>query len=113
MLLTALLLSAVAEPDRWLHVGGSPNVYREYLDKQSVRRSGNKVALWTRRDYLREPRTSWNEIEFDCAAKTETIIAWIRDDAGVISHNDVRPHRAAAPIPPQSVEEKVFNLACR
>ena len=113
MFMTALVLLAVVEADRWIHVGGSGNLYEEYLDKESVRRSGDKVSLWTRRDYRGARSTSWNEIEFDCAAKKETIVAWIRDDNGVVSHNVVRPHRAAAPIPPRSVQEKIFNLVCR
>ena len=111
MFLMALALLAV-EPDRWVHVGGSTD-YKEYLDRESVRRTGDKVALWTRRDYVRGQSTSWNEIEFDCAAKTETIIAWIRDDAGIVSHNVVRPHREATPIAPKSLEETLFNIACR
>jgi hypothetical protein len=112
MFLTALTLSAMIQPDRWVHVGGSPKVYEEYLDRESVRRSGDKVSLWTRRDYL-DRVTFWNEIEFDCSARTETIIAWIRDEGGTISHNDVRPHRAAAPIPAKSAAEKIFDIACR
>jgi hypothetical protein len=34
MLLTALALSALIQPDRWVHVGGSPDAYEEYLDKE-------------------------------------------------------------------------------
>jgi hypothetical protein len=113
MFLTALVLLTLAEPNRWIRVGGSANRYEEYLDKESLRRSGNKVSLWTRRNYRGARSTSWNEIEFDCAAKTETLVAWIRDDDGVVSHNVVRPHRGAARVQPKSVEEKIFNLACR
>ena len=113
MFLTALALSTAVQPDRWVHVGGSPNVYEEYLDKESVTRSGDKVTLWTRRDFARDQGTAWNELELDCSARTETILAWVRDDRGTVSHNVVRPHRGPAPIPPKSVEERIFNLACR
>jgi hypothetical protein len=71
------------------------------------------VALWTRRDLVRERATLWHEIELDCAARTQTIMAWVRDDQGTVSHNDVRPHREASPISPNSVEEKIFDIACR
>ncbi len=112
MFLTALVLATSVPPSRWLHVGGSAD-YQEYLDRESVKRSGDKVALWTRRDYAPEASTAWHEIELDCRARTETIIAYIRDDRGTVSHNVVRPHRAAAPIAPGTVEEKIFNIACR
>lgn len=110
MFLIALALAAV-QADRWVPIGGGADAL--YLDTASLRRSGDKVALFTRRDIPSERATFWKEIEFDCSAKTETIIAWIRDDAGTISHNSVRPHRAAAPIAPGSVEEKAFEIACR
>ncbi len=52
--LTASGLSAAVQPDRWVHVGGSPGLYEEHLDKESVTRSGDKVTLWTRRDFGRD-----------------------------------------------------------
>jgi hypothetical protein len=113
MFFTALALFAAVQADRWVLVGGSTNVHEEYLDTESVKRSGDKVTLWTRRDFVQNKATAWKEIEFDCSARTETILAYIRDDRGIISHNVVRPHRAASPIPPASVEEKIFNIACR
>ena len=113
MLLTALALSAALEPDRWVHVGGSAGLYEDYLDRESVKRSGDKVTLWTRRDFAEGGATLWHEIELDCPARTETILAYIRDERGTVSHNVARPHREASPIPPGSVEEKIFDLACR
>jgi hypothetical protein len=113
MFLTALALSAMTQPDRWVHVGGSADLYEEYLDKESLRRSGDKVAVWTRRDFVRDGGTVWHELEYDCAARTETILAYIRDEGGAVSHNIVRPHREASPIPPDPVAEKVFKMVCR
>lgn len=113
MFMIAVALSMVTPPGRWVHVGGSTNLYEEYLDKESVRRSGEKVTLWTRRDFVLDQGTSWNELELDCSMGTETILAYIRDDDGNISHNVVRPHREASPIPAKSVEERIFNIACR
>jgi hypothetical protein len=113
MFLTALALSAAIQADRWIHVGRSPDGHEEYLDKESVRRSGDKVHLWTRRDLAGGQGTAWNEIELDCAARTDTILAWVRDDRGTVSHNVERPHRGPAPIPPNSVAERIFEIACR
>lgn len=113
MILTALALTTLIQSDRWIPVGDGTNAHEEYVDKESISRSGSKVTLWTRRDFRAEQATSWKELEFDCSARTETLVAYIRDDRGVVSHNMVRPHRAAAPIPPASAEERIFNIACR
>ena len=113
MFLIAVALSMEVPPERWVHVGGSTGLSAEYLDKASIRRSGNKVTLWTRRDSSLDRGTSWNELEFDCSMRTETILAFIRDDGGTVSHNVARPHRNASPIRPDSVEERIFNIACR
>ena len=113
MLLIAAVLSLVTPPDRWVHVGGTADLYEEYLDQESVRRSGDKVTLWTRRDFVLGQGTSWNELELDCSTGTAAILAYISDKGGNISHNVVRPHRQASPLPPNSVEERIFNIACR
>jgi hypothetical protein len=113
MFLIVLALSMIAPPERWVHVGLGPGGYEEYLDLESVQRSGTKVTLWTRRDFASGRGTVWNELEFDCSARTGAILAYVRDDNGTVTHNVARPHREAAPIAPASVEETLFKLACR
>jgi hypothetical protein len=113
MILIALGLSAATPADRWVHVDGGTNLYEEYVDRESIKRSGDKVTLWTRRDLALDERTVWNELEFDCRTRTETILAYIQDDGRSVVHNKVRPHREAALIQPGSVEEKIYNIACR
>jgi hypothetical protein len=113
MFLIALALSAAAGPERWVRLGGSANAYEEYLDSESVRQSGKRATAWTRRDFAGDQVTAWHEYEFDCSARTETLLAYIRDDRGTVSHNTVRPHRKASPIKRGSVEERIFNRVCR
>ncbi len=112
MILTLLALSATLEPERWVHVGGSAGAYEEYVDRQSIARSGDKAVVWTRRDFARGQGTAWNEIEFDCAGRSETILAWIRDDGKGVSHNTARPFRGPIPVQPGSAQERIFNMAC-
>ena len=109
----ASALSMAMPPDRWIPVGDGSAAYRDYLDQESIKRDGNKVMLWTRRDYVGQQRTAWNEIEVDCLRKRDAVLAYVQDDAGTVSHNIVRPHRRSAAIPPNSVEEEIFNLVCR
>ena len=113
MFLLGLAPSEVIQPNRWAHIGGSSNSYEVYLDRKSISRSGEKVTVWTRRDFVLRERTIWNEFEIDCSARTETILTYVEDDSGNISHNVARPHRAAAPIQPKSVEERIFGIVCR
>jgi hypothetical protein len=113
MFLIAVALATASPAERWVPLGGSASQYEDYLDRESVRRIGDRVTLWTRREFVPDRGTAWNELELDCSRRTETVLAHIRDDRGTISHNSVRPHRAASPIPPGSLEEKIFNIACR
>lgn len=113
MILIALTLAAAAPQERWLHVGGIPNRYEEYVDTQSVERSGDRVTLWTRRDVSDDAGTVWNELELDCRKRTETILAFVKIDGSSVSHNQVRPHRPASPIPPDSLSRKILDIACR
>ena len=112
-LLAGLALSAAGQPDRWLPVGGSAGSDKEFLDQESLKRSGDKVTVWTRRDFALDQGTAWHEIEFDCSARTQTILAYIRDDGRTISHNVARPHRESASIAPGSAAERLFDIACR
>ena len=112
MVLTALALSAAIPADRWVHVDGRPDLFDEYVDTESIKRSGDRVTLWTRRDLARDQGTVWNELEFNCRTRTETILAYIQDDGRSVTHNTARPHREAAIVRPNSVEERIFNIAC-
>lgn len=109
----ACALPMVMEASRWAPVGGFNNEYQEYLDRQSVKRSGNKVTLWTRRDFVRQQRTVWTEVEVDCSSKRDTVLAYVQDDAGTVSHNTIRPHRGSTAILPNSVEEEIYDFVCR
>ena len=111
--LAGLVLPTATQPDRWVHVGGSASSHDEYVDTHSLRRVGDTATLWTRRDFVQGRGTAWHELQFDCSARTETILSYIRDDGTSVTHNVARPHRAPAPIAAGSVEEKVFALACR
>ena len=112
-ILAAMMMSVAVPIDRWIPVSGNDGTQRDYLDRHSIQRNGHKVTLWTRRDFDGQQRTLWHEIEVDCAAKRDTIIAWVEDNAGAVTHNPNRPHRPSAPISPNSLGQFVFDLVCR
>ena len=109
----ACALSLAVQSGRWVTLGGGGNEYQDYLDQESVERSGNKVTLWTRRDFSSQQRILWHELEVDCSSKRSTVLAYVQDDAGIVSHNTIRPHREPTAIPPYSVEHRIFDLVCR
>jgi hypothetical protein len=113
MLLAGLTLSAATHPDRWLPVWEDGDDYQEHLDTESIERRGEKVTVWTRQTFVRDKGTAWQEIEFDCARITDTILAYVRDDSNIVTHNVVRPHRGPLEIAPGSTAERMFNILCR
>jgi hypothetical protein len=112
MFLIAIALAAAMPPERWVEVGRT-GADREYIDRESVSRSGTKARLWTQRKFARKRGLAWNELELDCLSRTVTILGWVRDEGGTISHNVTRPHRAASPITPATTEEAIFKMVCR
>jgi hypothetical protein len=112
-ILAAMMMSVAVTTERWVRISGSDGTHWDYLDRHSLKRDGNKVTLWTRRDFARQQRTLWHEIEVDCAAKSDTISAWVEDNDGAVTHNLVRPHRPSATIPPNSLGQSIFDLVCR
>lgn len=111
--LMALMMSVAVPTERWVPVSGGDGTHRDHLDRQSLQRNGDKVTLWTRRDFAGQQRTLWYEIEVNCAAKSDIILAWVEDNAGAVTHNVVRPHRPSATIPPNSLGQSIFDLVCR
>jgi hypothetical protein len=112
-ILAVMMMSVAVPTDRWIPVSGSEGPHRDYLDRHSIQRNGHKVTLWTRRDFAGQQRILWHEIEIDCAAKMDTIIAWVEDNAGAVTHNVHSPHRPSATIPPGSLGQTIFDLVCR
>jgi hypothetical protein len=112
MFLIAIALATSTSPERWVEVGMTDGS-REYLDRASVTRNGTKVTLWKQRQLPSNSGFVWTELELDCSRRTDTLLAWVRDEDGAVTHNAVRPHREAAPIVAGTAEETIFNLVCR
>ncbi|WP_118856664.1 surface-adhesin E family protein [Sphingomonas mesophila] len=110
MLVLPLLFAVAAQPERWVAIGAESN---EFIDRESVARNGARVTFWTRREFPSQQRTRWHELEFDCSARRHTLLDYVEDDAGVVSHNFDRPHRGPAPIVAGSQEERMFAIVCR
>lgn len=106
----ALILAAPSE--RWVEIG-SGAAHRDYLDRDSIERAGDRVTLWTRRDFATERRTRWHEMEVDCSRRQDTLLAWVEDHEGSVSHNVTRPARGPAPIADGSLAARIYDAVCR
>lgn len=102
----------LVQPERWVHVGGSPDQHEHYLDQESIAALGDRIVAWTKRESMLDQSTEWYELEFDCSIRTVTILAYVRDQRGIISHGVARPHRAASPIQPGSADDRSFRIVC-
>lgn len=112
MFLTAAALATSTLEDRWVRIDASPDGYEEYLDKESITPSGDKVTLWTRRDSVQDQSILWHELELECSTRLVTTLTFVRDVKGSISHSFVRPFIEASKIPPNSAKGRVFALVC-
>jgi hypothetical protein len=118
--LAATSVSALAQDDRrWIPVATSTSGIFFELDRNSIQRSGSRVTLWERRTHV--PPTSRGvsvsniQEEYDCDARTSTLIAGIEYNVAgaLMSTETVEPdQRLPDPILSDSMNERVLREVC-
>ena len=116
-----LLVTATAASAEWTNVGGSDN-YILYVDRATIRRSGNFVKMWDLKDHLTVQTAAGfsylsnkGQVEYDCKEEKKRFLAFTWFDGkmgggkGVYSDND--PSKWF-PISPGSVDEALWKIAC-
>lgn len=115
----ALALAADAPPiGRW-HEIGRDEEQTDSLDLASIEGTGTRRTAWTRAQYA-APRegaivTDMYQNEYDCAARTFSLIAWRRLDAsGRETDRGVIPAaaRRTGPIRPGTIGADEIALIC-
>lgn len=121
MLLAGVSSVAAAE---WVYVGRDPSGTTVYLDPATVRRSGSTLKMWNLIDYGKNqaPETakpifsSNTDVEYDCQQKRVRSLFYSVHSGKMASgelvflSSDVGDWR---PVSPGSVEEVLWNIACR
>ena len=116
----AALLFVAAPPlaQRWLDIGRD-ETRTDSLDLASIEGAGTRRTAWTRTQYS-EPRdgevmTDLFHNEYDCAARTFTLIAWRRLDAsgaevegGMVPQDELR----ADAIVPDTIGADELAIIC-
>ncbi len=120
-LLTVFSTSVLAE---WTDVGSNDD-QTTYADLSTLRKSGNKVKMWALLDYkvVKTSKTNGTrylsavaQMEYDCKEETARLSALIRYSKSMSQGEVV--YRSGAmpedfdPIPPGSVGEILFKVAC-
>ncbi|MFM8543365.1 MAG: surface-adhesin E family protein [Chakrabartia sp.] len=117
----ALSLSLGATPAfaaNWVYVGESVNNAVLYYDADSIQRSGNQVTVWKKLDHRRDRttkiRTALSRTRYDCAERTDTLLARVSyyADGPSKSAEWSRSEQTADTIFPESMAEAMLEAVC-
>ena len=109
----------------WSLVGGNPNIYSAYADRESVHRTGDSAQMLGLYDFLMhdvavdgQPHESTIVLrEYDCQGARVRLLAYV-DYAGhmgagkVISRPEAPPAGRWEPVVPGAIDEALWKLAC-
>lgn len=93
------------------------------VDTETIQRAGSRVTVWQRSRFLEPQRTSGgrlytvtlSQFEYDCEARTSSLLASIARDAqgrNIISLTVPTYERIAEPLAPETSGERVMEFAC-
>lgn len=119
ILLTVASTSAMAE---WTKIN-SDDEFNSYVDKSSIRRTGNLVKMWTLTDfkslvtpeYSKPFLTMITQKEYDCKNESSRSLYITTYDGNmgfgkVISSE--RLNANSSPVSPDSIQEREFEIVC-
>ena len=119
-LLAVLSTSVMAE---WTVVGGN-DINTTYADLSTIRKSGDKVKMWSLTDYkvvkTSSDGTSYLSTksldEYDCKEETYKGLAYNKSSknmgAGEVVYTSGNTHEEPRAIAPRSAGEALFKVAC-
>jgi len=117
----ALSLSLGATPAfaaNWVYVGESVSNAVWYYDSDSLQRSGDEVTVWKKLDHSRDQttkiRTALVRTRYDCAERTDTLLARVSyfPDGTSNSAEWSRYEQTADTIFPESMAEAMLKAVC-
>jgi hypothetical protein len=107
----------------WEFVGtryDSKNEFRIYIDKPTIKKTGNKVTVWTLADLKNTDEhlglSTASQREIDCMNATEILLSLTSysgnmQSGTILPSGDILP--MSYPIVPNTVMRLVFDLACK
>jgi hypothetical protein len=119
LMLAVVSSSAMAE---WVAIGTTDNS-THYANPNTIRKSGNKVKIWTLTDFNAVEEHKGDKFlsikaqeQYDCKEEQRRLLYFSRHSenmgGGGIVYSDAKPDKSWRPIPPDSVAEMVWKFAC-
>ena len=118
-LLAVFSTSVMAE---WTEVGGN-DTKTTYADLSTIRKSGDRVKIWSLFDFIVVQTVNGKrflstavQYEYDCKEEISRKLAFNvyskNMGAGEVVHTSGAIHEEPHPIPPGSIENSLFKVAC-
>ena len=121
-----LLMTATAASAEWTFVsdtGGDTDDYIQYVDRATIRKSGNFVKMWDLIDYKTVQTLAGESYlsekvqnEYDCKEEKTRILAFTRFNRqmgnGKAFYNTSETSMKWRPISPGSIGEALWKIAC-
>jgi len=119
ILLAVVSSSAIAE---WIEIGATDNSTL-YFDSNTIRKSGNKVKMWSLSDFNSVEEVSGDKFlsemhqdEYDCKEEQTRLLylTWHSENmgGGNVVYVENEPDKNWSPIPPESANEILWKFAC-
>ena len=119
-----LAMTASAASAKWTGVDYDDELIT-YVDRATIRRSGNFVKMWELKDYKTvrtSPSTGYSYLsakgqeEYDCKEEKTRLLAFTWFDgkmgSGKVVHNTSETSMKWSPIQPGSIGEALWKIAC-
>ena len=119
-----LLVTAGAAGAEWTAAGGTGELI-QYVDRATIRKSGNLVKMWDLADYKTvqtSPSTGVSyfsdkgQREYDCKEEKRRLLAFTWFDgkmgSGKVVHNTSETSMKWSPLQPGSIGEALWKIAC-
>jgi len=105
--------------ENWVYYGESGKNSVFFVDKDSIRGTGNSYVIWTKSDHSKDvsekSRETKTQYRIDCYNRTITLLYWIDYDASgsVINSNMIKSYQQETrPAVPGSIGESLLDTVC-
>jgi hypothetical protein len=106
--------------DRWTPVTTVASGDVIFIDRQSIRRTGDRIIVWQRRELAQTgangARVRLSQWEYNCVARSQNLLTLVilDGDGRTLSSDTVIPaNQVVEAVVPETVVENVLRAVCR
>lgn len=114
----ASFLGTPAAAANWIYVTTGVNGTVIYYDADTIQRSGDQITVWRKLDHSRDKtikaREAKDRYRYDCAERTDTLLAYTDyyPDGRIEADNIPTYRQEASPVTPDTVGETILETVC-